>query len=329
MLIAPFVRMRNRLFDRDIGVCQLDVPVLSVGNITTGGTGKTPMVITLAQFLIGWGWRVAIISRGYRRQSRGVVVVSNGAGERAPVTMSGDEPALIAERVPEAIVIVSRRRCVGAQLAIRRFGASVVILDDGFQHRQLARRLDIVMVDAATLDRKNRLLPCGTLREPRDELRRAHVLCAVGVKRADVQRYAARGALVICARLSLDGWMLLDSGTTAQPQGRAIAVCAIAHPERFRATIEQTENLHLAAMYCKNDHHWYTYEDIKHIIALARLHTAQWILTTEKDAVKLRTFAGDFDRSGFSVGVARMSLCFDDHDDQWLKCMLYNFKRRY
>ncbi len=328
MIIAPFVRMRNWLYDREIGVRRLDVPVLSVGNITTGGTGKTPMVITLAKMLIGWGWRVAIISRGYRRQSRGVVVVSDGTGERAPVMMSGDEPALIAERVPEAIVVVSRQRSVGAQLAIRRFGANVVILDDGFQHRQLARQLDIVMVDAVTLDRGNRLLPFGTLREQREQLRRANVLCAVGVERADVQLCAAPGALVICARPSLDGWMLLDSGLTAQPQGRVIAVCAIARPERFRATIERAGNLNLVAMYCKNDHHWYTHEDIMHIVALARHHTAQWILTTEKDAVKLRTFAGDFDRSGYSVGVARMSLCFDEHDHQWLECMLYNFKRR-
>lgn len=329
MLLAPVVHFRNRLYDRGMCVRRLAVPVLSVGNITTGGTGKTPMVIALAEMLAAWGWRVAIVSRGYRRKRRGIVVVSDGRGHHASVAESGDEPALIAERVPTAVVIAARHRYVGAQLAIERFGAEAIILDDGFQHRGLARQVDVAMVDRATLDSANMLLPFGTLREPRQSLRRANVLCAVGVEPERIRPFAALGALIIGAAVSLDGWFSLDDGRPVDPCGPVIGLCAIAHPERFRHTIERTGQVQLSALLSKRDHHWYTRTDVERVIAIAERYSAQWVLTTEKDAVKLRQYAAEFRRCGCHVGVARISLRLEPPDKQWLEVMLFNYWKRY
>ncbi len=328
MLLAPVIHYRNRLYDRGVCVRSLPVPVMSVGNITTGGTGKTPMVIALAQMLTAWGWRVAIISRGYRRKSRGIVVVSDGRGLRASIAESGDEPALIAERVPAAIVVAARQRYAGALRAIERFGAEAIILDDGFQHRTVARQVDVAMVDRASLDPTNVLLPFGTLREPRRSLRRANVLCAVGVEADRVRPFARAGALILRGEVALDGWYSLDGGRSVNPSGSVIGLCGIAHPERFRSTIERAGDVQLAAFLSKRDHYWYTRADVEHVIAAAQRVSARWVLTTEKDAVKLRQYAAEFRSAGCEVGVARISLRLTPPDKQWLEVMLFNFRKR-
>jgi len=152
------------------------VPVVSVGNITTGGTGKTPVVEWIVRHFLNQNLKVAVVSRGYRRTSRGTVVVSDGRSVLAAPDIGGDEAFQIARKFPAAIVVVDERRIRGARVALTNFGAKVVVLDDGFQHRSLHRTLDIVMVDAVPGLRRIRMLPAGLRREPVASLKRATIV---------------------------------------------------------------------------------------------------------------------------------------------------------
>lgn len=321
-LYGSIIGWRNWCYDRGWGVERLPVPVISVGNITTGGTGKTPMVIALAQMLQKQNVRLAVISRGYRRKGRGVIVVSDGQGNRAPVTASGDELAIIAERLPDAVVIAARRRYDGAQRACRQFGAQLVVLDDGFQHRQLHRNLDVVMVDAATLDPANALVPAGTLRESPESLHRAHVLCCVGVNRSALEHHARCGANVIEGKRRIARWCSLHGEPIEAPQGAVLAVCAIAKPEGFRQLLHDEAGLSVQHVLHWRDHHWYRSRDVERILAAAR--STRLIAVTEKDAVKLRPYAEQFERAGCVVAVAQMSLDFPPADWRLLKSIVFN-----
>ena len=146
---------------------KVSVPVISIGNITCGGTGKTPVTIDLTQRLTEMGYKVGVLSRGYKRLSKErILVVSNGNGDIRSCAESGDEPYLIAQSVPEAVVIVGSKRIDTAPLAVHRYGCDILLLDDGFQHFPLARNSDIVLLDYNDELTKDHLLPAGRLREP-------------------------------------------------------------------------------------------------------------------------------------------------------------------
>lgn len=318
-LYSRAIAWRNWFYDKGWGVRRAPVPVISVGNITTGGTGKTPMVIALGQMLLERGIRIAVVSRGYRRKGRGITIVSDGSGSRAPVAQSGDELALIADRLPGAVVIASRRRYDGALRAWKEYNARVVLLDDGFQHRALARDLDVVMVDAATLDAENLVIPAGTLREPLESLRRAHVLCTVDPECCQMlQRAGFIPALH--ATLSLEQWTDLQGEPIETPRGDAVEVCAIARPERFRTMLERHCQLQIRQALCWSDHHWYSAADVEHIID--RAEQCRLVVTTEKDAVKLRQYCEQFRRRGCVVAVAQMALTFSPADSALLERMV-------
>jgi tetraacyldisaccharide 4'-kinase len=172
------IKIRNLLFDFGIlKVQNLDCRVISVGNLVVGGTGKTPMVIWLAKLLSAEGWRVAIVSRGYRREHpERLLVVSDGKHILVDSSFSGDEPQLMARRLPAIPVICCARRALAVEEAISQFNSEVVILDDGFQHRFLARDLDIVMLDAGNPFGSGHLFPRGIMREQATALSRAQVL---------------------------------------------------------------------------------------------------------------------------------------------------------
>ncbi|MDP6126324.1 MAG: tetraacyldisaccharide 4'-kinase, partial [Candidatus Latescibacteria bacterium] len=155
----------------------LGVPVVSVGNVTAGGTGKTPLVMHLAERLQADGARVVILSRGYIRQGKGVIVVSDGDRVLARKRRAGDEPYLMGIRLPKVPIIVGSNRLEAGMVAARRFDPDVVLVDDGFQHLRLHRDWDIVAVDAVNPFGNDRLLPRGTLREPAAHIRRAQLVC--------------------------------------------------------------------------------------------------------------------------------------------------------
>ena len=176
-LYAMVMVCRNLAYDRGVFVVRgPGVPVISVGNLTAGGTGKTPLTEYIVGYLRNKHVRVAVVSRGYRRKSRGVVVVSDGKSVLVDATWGGDEPVQIAAKFPGVPVVVGERRVEAARIAVHALGAEVIVLDDGFQHRGIKRDLDILVMDARKDITSERLIPAGMRREPLNAIRRAGIV---------------------------------------------------------------------------------------------------------------------------------------------------------
>ncbi|MBM2840054.1 MAG: tetraacyldisaccharide 4'-kinase, partial [Bacteroidetes bacterium] len=183
-LLIPFswlygfiIYCRNKAFDwKLLDSVEVGVPVISVGNLTMGGTGKTPLVEYIVKLCLAKGRKVAVVSRGYKRESGGVVVVSDGKSLLANAAQAGDEPVQIAKKFPGAIVIVGERRVDAARMAIDEFGVNAIVLDDGFQHRFLRRDLDILVLDARKDLSRIPMIPAGERREPLASIKRANVV---------------------------------------------------------------------------------------------------------------------------------------------------------
>jgi tetraacyldisaccharide 4'-kinase len=294
------VRVRNAFYDA--GVCKSErfgVPVVSVGNITAGGTGKTPFVEYLVQYFTNKRKRVAVLSRGYRRASTGTVVVSDGTALREGPDRSGDEPYQIARRFPGAAVISDERRRRSARIAVDELHAEAIILDDGFQHRAISRDLDIVMLRPGERPGWTPMLPAGLRREPLSSLRRAGLVAVsegAGTNRepSDLKRYTS--APIIRVRFKPDcifrvfGMERLSSGHLAGK--KVMAFCGIANPAGFENTLREMET-DLAETMRFPDHHRFTTEEFRRIRDTFERSEAAMILTTEKDAVRCATPEGE------------------------------------
>lgn len=275
----------------------LPVPVISVGNLAVGGSGKTPAAAAIAAMLRDVGERPAILSRGYGRRvaSRAPVVVGDGARVRVPARISGDEPQLLARSLPGVPVIVGSDRHAAGEAAIRQFDATVLLLDDGFQHLRLARDVDLLVVTARDVD--DRVLPAGRLREPLDAARGADALLVVGdaaVARGVCARLGVRTAFTVrtvhgaaCAVASA-GTPLSRAGVRVDPSAglRILALAGIARPERFFAALD-AQGWNVVRRITMRDHHWFSARDMARIARAARGSLADLVLTTEKDAVRL------------------------------------------
>ena len=262
-------------------------PVISVGNLVVGGSGKTPVVAAIASTLTRLGHRPAILSRGYGRigRSSDVVVVSEGMGPLVPARESGDEPQMLARDLASVPIVVSADRSRAGAMAIERFNATVLILDDGFQHLRLERTIDLLVLAAADLD--DRLLPAGRLREPLSAAQTADAVLVYGD--ADNARQVARGAGVsqsfFVRRQVRPMRPLSESGTTPAPNARVVAVAGIARPERFFETLRRTHEV--SREFAFHDHHWFTEGDVREIERHARDVGVDAVVTTGKDAVRL------------------------------------------
>jgi tetraacyldisaccharide 4'-kinase len=274
--------------------------VIAVGNLTLGGTGKTPAVEHTVRTLLDLGARPAILSRGYGRRSRGLRVVSDVSGIRLDPLEAGDEPFLLARRLPGVPVIVGANRYETARLAVARFGVTAVVMDDGFQHRSLTKDAEIVMVRAANPWGNGRLLPAGPLREPLGALARAALVVATGARSvadaAEVSAAVARhapGTPVLAAGYEADGcWDA--SGGPIEPPGilagrRLLGFAGIGTPVGFRRTLEELGVVLLDYLVFP-DHHWYESDDLTAIGRRADDLAADGLVTTEKDWVRLRGF---------------------------------------
>lgn len=280
---------------------KIDVPVISIGNITCGGTGKTPVTIDVARRFVEIGHKVGVLSRGYKRLSKDpILVVSDGNGTIQSCAESGDEPYMIARSVPEAVVIVGSKRTATAPFAVQRFGCDILLLDDGFQHFPIARNTDIVLLDYNDDLTKDKLLPAGRLREPLGALSRADwVIVSKVPESPDFERLAsiqsivtrfAPNAHVSSCRMAPSSVQTL-AGDVSQPiamlrGAKVVAFSGIARPGAF---IEQLRDLgaQVVAERSFGDHHWYTHQDIAELRSAFELSKAELIITTEKDAVKL------------------------------------------
>jgi tetraacyldisaccharide 4'-kinase len=267
---------------------RLERPVVSVGNLRVGGAGKTPLVEYIARLLLAAGHRPAVLTRGYGRRSApaGVTVVADGVCVLANLDIAGDEPLMLARRVPGIVVAVGSDRYLSGCLAERTLGATVHILDDGFQHVQLERDVDLLVTGEDDL--RDRPLPAGRLRETLAAAANAH---AAIVDAPDVSAAGSvAGALGISTAFAvirrLGEPSMLDGTRTVVPRdARVFAVAGIARPERFFADLAAA-GWQVAGTMGFRDHHPFTPRDLERIAAGATSGSADIVLTTDKDAVR-------------------------------------------
>lgn len=277
------VRLRNGLYSTGLlRAHRVKVPVFCVGNLTTGGTGKTPLVVWLYRLLRQRQRRCAILTRGYKTQ----------VGELA------DEPAILTAACPDAPVIVNPDRVGGAGVAIGEYGADVLLMDDGFQHRRLARDVDILAVDATLPFGYGRMLPAGLLREPLAALGRAHAVVltrcdqvaddALQTIEAVIRKVNSR--LVVVRSVHAPAHVKTADGAESDPssiRGRKVfAFCGIGNPQSFFHTITNQGSI-LVGSRAFADHHRYTAGDIQQVREWAVRQQAELLLTTQKDWTKV------------------------------------------
>ncbi len=271
--------LRNTLFDRGVlRSHRLERPVVSVGNLSVGGSGKTPFVIALGELLKARGIQFDVLSRGYGRKTNGVLVVERD-GNAAEF---GDEPLLIARRLGVPVIVGESRYDAG-RVAERKFQPRLHILDDGFQHRSLARDFDIVLMTEC--DFRDRLLPSGRLREPLSSLRRADALVLPTASCIEAACLVSLGAQKPIWRIER---MLALPHSPSQP----IVFCGLARPEQFFAQL-RAAGITPAAEVDFPDHHQYHRGDIDRLLAMRDEFQADAFLTTEKDAMNLGSLQAD------------------------------------
>lgn len=296
------VAWRNFFYDKKIfATTRVAAKVVSIGNLNVGGSGKTPTVAFLANALRSRGYKVAIVARGYGRTQRNDCIVSDGHTVLAAIHEAGDEPLLLAQQCPDAIVVVAESKTRAAQIAAERFQPDFILVDDGFQHRRLQRELDVLLLSAYTFLQKPWLLPAGPLREPLRNLRRARVVLLTAMDQLDEhEQQTARTALQLLtsARVFTVSFAhgeiraLFAGKTLATVLARsknALLLSGIALPERFRQSAEAA-GVHVVEHIAYHDHHNYTAHDLGNLIKKFTSVRAEMILTTAKDAVKLRRF---------------------------------------
>ena len=303
---------------------RLPVPVISIGNLTVGGTGKTPMTQYVCRHLQAQGRRVAVLSRGHGGEGQSVRVVSGADG---PVLLTaaqaGDEPTLLAQTLPGVPVLVGKDRRLSGREALRQFELDALILDDGFQFWQLARDLDIVLLDARRPFDNGFPLPRGLLREPKRHLRRAQMVVATradaltpferNALAAQVQRLAPQAGLYFANHRAVGFVPAKDLTAPLLPlntlAGKPIfAVSAIAQPQSFQTTLEQEAGAKVLRIRLWPDHHSFTPEEAQDVLTdAARLGAAAMVMT-EKDAVKWPVL----ETAGLAVYALRIEMALED-----------------
>jgi len=327
-LLLPFswmfraaIGLRNTAFDRAwLTEQELQCPVISVGNLTVGGTGKTPMVIYLAEKLQSMGKKPAILSRGYGRKTRGTLIVSDGRKLQTDPTSAGDEPVLMAKRLPHTPIVVDKIRFRGGSLLVNQFQPDVILLDDGFQYRWLHRDLDIVLLDAARPHSNGQLLPAGWLREPVSSLKRADAI--VFTRSSDqfptietIERLESLTATpMMKAAYQPLYWVALEGKDIRQSEAfkscKPMLLSGIARPDDFEKTARSL-GIGPIAHLSFPDHQIYGTRELERIASLYRTLRADTILTTEKDWVKLPAIL-----QPLNVWALRISLMIMEEEDK-------------
>jgi len=292
-LYGAATALRNTLFDRGaLSSRRLEQPVVSVGNLSVGGSGKTPFVIALGELLQARGIRFDVLSRGYGRKTRGVLVVETN-GNAADF---GDEPLLIARRLGVPVIVGESRYDAG-QVAEQKFHSQLHILDDGFQHRSLVRDFDIVLMTERDFD--DRLLPSGRLREPLSSLQRADAIVLP-------RDFSARNlAIESFIRQGKPIWRMKREIVVPAAPVAPIVFCGIARPQQFFAQV-RAAGITPAAEVEFRDHHAYDGSDIERLLALRSKLGGGGFLTTEKDEVNLGPLQSEL--KPFAVTTLKLTL---------------------
>ena len=296
-LYGAGVVLRNWFFDWGILASQaVGVPVISVGNLSAGGVGKTPFVELLVKKLAHKKRKVAVVSRGYKRATSGMLVVSNGSVRCAEASDSGDEPAQLASKLDGSVVIVDEQRVRGARYAVKKFGADVVVLDDGFQHRTIRRNADIVIIPAAEAVRPEWMLPAGNRREPWNSLHRSTMI-AISRCENDAEYEQALNALrrwtsapSIGLTTKVSAFRRASTRFSVDLGGlrgkTVVAFSGIGNPLSFEKTLLSL-GLSLKKHVAFSDHHAYSVSELNGLESEFRDLNADFLVTTEKDCARM------------------------------------------
>lgn len=323
MLYGAIINARNALYDKGLlKSFSLGVPTISIGNITVGGTGKTPMVAFVAEVLAAQGEKVCILTRGYGRENaKQRVLVSDGETVLAEAKKAGDEPFELAKKLlGKAVVVADANRVAAGNWAREKFGITAFVLDDGFQHRKIKRDLDIVLLDATNPFGNGKLLPMGNLREPLEHLNRADAIVITRANLvADLDNLKSQISKItpncpifvsenkVANLVELKEFHAEKTKNKGQKtKSKALAFCGLGNPSNFFEQLRR-EHFDLISTETFPDHHFYTPKDITKIEKKAKENDAKVLLTTAKDAVKLKDL--DFNLPCF---VVENELVFDD-----------------
>ena len=295
------IQVRNKLYDKGILRSYTSKSfVISVGNITTGGVGKTPFTLELAKYYMSLNKKVAILLRGYgsKLNIRKPNIISDGSGAFFPASVAGDEPVWLAENAKGAYVVTCASRVKAEKYIKDKFNPDIIILDDGFQHRKMKRDLDIVLIDAKNKFGNKSILPSGPLRENFDGIKRADKIVIVN------KNYDDKDALKYCdylkKQLSKDIYLCklvpdyaydIITNKKLENNTKIMAFSAIGQPQSFYEFLK--DDYRLSAILEFEDHHSYDREDISKIIGFAQEENVTAVVTTEKDAVKIKDIIKD------------------------------------
>ncbi len=316
---GKIVKYRNRRYDREEHLStKISIPVISVGNLSVGGTGKTPFEELLVKQLQSIGKKPAIIGRGYKRQSKGEIIICDGKKVLVDAREGGDELVLLARKL-KVPVIANESKVEAALSAERRFDIDCIVVDDGFQHRALIRNIDIVLIDRETLE-KPYLLPKGLLREPLESLNRANVVCLTsGAKITDeLKQYMNQDTIFI--KVTVQNGLPYILGNIKsdfeeiekiRKKERIVAIAGIAKPYRFYEMVKKLE-YNLVNYLNFSDHYYYDRNDIEKIRRFAENNNSRFIALTEKDAVKLLKFVDRFDHYGLKLLVFPITMAISE-----------------
>ena len=321
----------------------LGCQVISIGNLTVGGTGKTPVVEVFARALQQNGRKVAILSRGYRKKEKTALqklgdvfkggashtpprIVSDGRRLLLDSEMSGDEPYMLATNLPDVVVLVDKDRVKSGRYAVRHFGCDTLLLDDGFQYQKLLHRLDLVLVDRTNPFGNGNVLPRGFLREPARNIARAKFICITKARHGDTDELRRRirelnpgAGIMECNHepCALVGAFSREHHPLEQLRGmKVVALSGIASPQSFEKSLEE-----LGATLLKRrryaDHHRFSQQEVIDIVNEAQSLGADAVVTTEKDAVRMTRI----DRCAVPVYYVRIEVRFASGEEEFRRCI--------
>ncbi len=310
LVYNSFVRRRNKSFDNHLEpIEQMKAKVISIGNISAGGTGKTPLCEALAQYLLSQNQSVAIAAKGYKGEFSGTLLVRDEAKIFANVRESGDEMAMLARKLSIPIA-VNKHKYLAAKFLDDTFHPDYILLDDGFQHRKLHRDLDIVIIDRQSIENPN-TFPLGRLREPIENLKRADVICAyedvlndeILLKNLQNQTAISKDEIIGLSTQVLD--LLSWQNTLMDRSNRSLLVSGIGNNAKFHKTSKEFGVDFVGSINYK-DHIAYSEREVAKIIETAQKSKAIQVITTEKDLVKLQHFINSFNEAEIELGYIKI-----------------------
>lgn len=320
-LFQGIVTARNWTYDKKIfPIHRCPIPVISIGNITAGGSGKTPTTLLLAR-LFHPHLPIAILSRGYHSPAEKLnqpLILSKGSGPLCPAAYCGDEPYLLSKNLPEAWVIVGKDRIAASKIASEG-GVKLILLDDGMQHRKLARDLEVVTINAKNPFGLGYSLPRGLLREKLSSLKRANLIILNNIQ--DHSHFIAlkkqvtpfSSAPVVGSQIQTLGIWSEEKDIAAKIKNKKVAIfCAIAHPEQFQATVQKNGAIPVAKQFLP-DHQKFEIDQLKLFAKESQKLGAEWIICTEKDFVKLPQISD----LALPIAWLQIELCITEGNPHW------------